>query len=210
MRAGFHILAIFLLLPACGGSTGIQGDADVSTESPADPVTDLAIDPGIDPLGPGITFRISFITDIPGYEHLFVQVSDPMGHQTWASVEDGGAALPLQWRCDICTCDECTDCPVCGPAETIVERVAAGESTSWTWDGTLHPLATCSPGPGAPEEQCLETGWLDAGTYTARFCWGTGPVDAFPDGWIEDPVCDTVTFDYPVEGVVGYLVNHGG
>lgn len=207
-RARFHLAAVLAALLAACGTTGLEGTPDAPLDAPVDPVVDPPTDPGIDPPGPGITFEISFITDVPGYEHLFVQASDAMGHQTWASIP--GQAL--QWRCDLCQCDECSGCAVCGPAETIVERVAAGDSTRWTWDGTLHPLATCTPGPGGPEEPCQETGRLDAGTYTARFCWAAGPEDAFPDGWIPDPVCDTVTFDYPVggDGVVGYLVNHGG
>jgi len=213
MRAGFHLGAVLAaVVAACGGTTGLEGDADVSVETPTEPALDPPSDPPTDPVGPGITFRISFVTDIPDDEHLFVQVSDEMGHQTWASVEDGGTMQPLQWRCDLCMCDECSECAVCGPALTMVERVSAGDSTTWTWDGTLYPLTTCTPGPGAPEEQCQEIGWLHPGTYAARFCWGTGPVDAFPDGWIPDPVCDTVEFDYPVEGdgVVEYLVNNGG
>jgi len=192
-----------VVLAACG-TTGLEGTPDASI----DPAPDTPVDPGLDPAGPGVTFEISFLTDIPGYEYLYVQTSDEMGHQTWVSVP----GRSLQWRCDLCLCEECSECAVCGPAMTVVERVAAGGSASWTWDGTLYPLSTCTPGPGAPGESCQETGGLDAGTYAARFCWGTGPVDAFPDGWIPDPVCDTVTFDYPVggDGVVRYLVNNGG
>jgi hypothetical protein len=204
---------IVLVLYACGGTTGLEGDADSAIDVTSDPILDTVTDPASDPAGPGITFRIGFITDIPDYEHLFVQVSDVLGHQTWVSLVSGAGTLSMQRRCDICLCEECGECAVCGPALEMVERIPAGGSHEWTWDGTLYPISTCVPGPGGPEEMCQEPDVLPAGSYAARFCWATGPADAFPDGVIPsgDLVCADVEIDYPVEGgVVEYVVNYGG
>jgi hypothetical protein len=188
-----------MLLCGCGGGTGLEGDARLDRE--ADTATDT-VEPG-----PQITFRLSFVTDIPGHELLYVQTSDYEGHQRWADIS--GASL--QERCDICTCEECTGCPVCGPAMPAVAALGSGESIEWTWNGVTHPTGTCVEGPGGPEHICKEQGNLEPGTYPAVFCFEVAGPDAFPEGWLESPACVDVEFVYPVPGgVVEHLVNNSG
>jgi len=197
-----------LVLAGCGHATGIEGDVGMDVP---DSAPDVPPEASVDLAGRGITFTMSFVTDIPFDEFLYAQVSDEMGHELWVSVSGPEGSVEMQGRCDICSCEECTGCPVCGPALPAVEMVVAGDAISFVWDGITYPIGTCVEGPGGPVHTCEDWGILEPGGYTATFCWSTGPAGAFPDGWIVEPVCDTVDFGYPVEGgVVQYVVNYGG
>ncbi len=227
MRAATTICALVLTFSAaCGGGSSIEGDTSIDTapdapsDSPADTAADTPADTAIDavdtvddvPLPGAVTFEIGFVTDIPGYEYLFVQSGDYMGMVAWISVLDPSmTAVPLQPRCDICACDECTGCGVCGIADPFLTMAGSGSSTEWAWDGVTHPVSTCRLSPMGPDHDCQETGTLPAGPYTARFCWGSGPADSYPNDVIDSPVCADVAFDYPVPGGrVLHVVNYGG
>ena len=215
-------------MAGCGVENTIEGDtspdsladspADTTFDSPADTPADEGPDTPADgpdadgPLPGGITFEIGFVTDIPGYEYMFVQTGDFMGMVAWISVLDAGASrVELQARCDVCTCTECTGCGICGIADPVVTMVESGSSATWAWDGVTHPVSSCSLSPGGPEYQCQEEEPLAPGAYTARFCWGLGTADAYPDDVIESPACADVAFEYPVPGGrVSHVVNNGG
>jgi len=191
-----------------------------AVDQPADPVPDLVPDvvpdvavddvPPDELPGPGITFILSFITDIPGYEYLYAQQSDMSCHMTWIGVHDGAGGYPLEHDCAICLCDECASCAVCGACLQVVAAVAGGESISYEWDGTVWATGMCSPYPDE-DWTCEIPGALAPGDYLARFCFAVAGPSAFPDGIIPDPWCEDVRFTYPVPGgVVEYTVNNGG
>lgn len=181
-----------------------------------DPVPDLVPDVAVDDVppdelpGPGITFILGFITDIPGYEYLYAQQSDMSCRMTWISVWSGTSSFSMEHDCAICTCDECASCAVCGACLQVVVPVAGGESVSYEWDGTVWNMGMCSPYPDE-DWGCEYTTALAPGDYIARFCFAVAGPGAFPDGIIPDPTCEDVRFTYPVPGgVVQYTVNNGG
>jgi hypothetical protein len=94
---------------------------------------------------------------------------------------------------------------------TTALRIDSGESADWTWSGTTWPTGTCLPDPTFPPLTCQEIGTLSPGTYGGRFCFGFGGPDDYTDGWIPDPICADLEFEYPVPGgVLHYEVNNGG
>jgi hypothetical protein len=218
-----------LLLASCYSSG--RHSADVSqddatyprpdaVDQPADPVFDPVPDlvpdaivddvPPDEPPGPGITFILHFITDIPGYEYLYVQQSDMSCRMMWISIHDGTRGYAMEHDCAICLCDECTGCAVCGACMQVVIPVAGGESVSHAWDGTVWATGMCSPYPDE-DWTCEIPGALAPGDYRARFCYAVAGPGAFPDGIIPDPMCEDIPFTYPVPGgVVEYTVNNSG
>ena len=222
-----------LLLSSCY-SSGRHSD-DVSqddaaephpdaVDQPADPVhdpgpdlvpdivPDIAVDdvPPDEPPGPGITFILSFITDIPSYEYLYAQQSDMSCRTTWITLRDGARSFSMAHDCAICPCDECASCAVCGACMQVVIPVAGGERVTYEWDGTVWNMGMCSPYPDE-DWGCEYTSALAPGDYLARFCFAVAGPNAFPDGIIPDPWCEDVPFTYPVPGgVVEYTVNNGG
>ncbi len=221
-----------LLLSACYSSSDLVGDGgedgaphdgaedrvqpDPATDPVPDPVPDLPFDPLIDDVpeeelpGPGITFILSFITDIPDYEYLYVQTSDMSCYQTWISITDGAGFYPLESDCAICPCDSCDSCAVCGACMPMVAALGSGDSITYEWDGTVYYRGMCAPSPDV-DMMCEYTGSLRYGDYLALFCFSVAGPGAYPDQYIPDPFCVEVPFSYPVPGgVVRYTVDNGG
>lgn len=80
---------------------------------------------------------------------------------------------------------------------------------TFEWDGFEHLITTC---PVDPAASCRYPSAVPAGTYTARFCWGTSTSGATEclDA-VEGEQCADVEFELPdADGVVEHVVNHGG
>lgn len=222
--AGLLLAACALWCLSCGSDSNLSGDTTqdspidpVADETPGDPVLDVAQDELQDPVtddvppGPGITFVLGFITDIPMDEFLYAQTSSESCTLGWIGVIGGAGAVPLQSDCSICSCDECTGCAVCGMCMVAAERLASGDDVRYDWDGVVHERDTCQASPTGPSLSCENATSLEPGEYTARFCFGIGDENAYPDDIISDPICHDVTFTYPVPGgVVQYVLNNGG
>ncbi len=153
-------------------------------------------------------FVLSFISDVE--ESIWVNETDPAwtsGH--WLTIERGGTAIRKSMACETCSCDECPNCPVCGqPCPTAIEVVSGG-AADYLWSGFEYPSADC---PSAPGQTCLDQVAAPAGTYTAVFCWGLSYEGTPPcPADVVDIHCAEVQFVHPdPDGLVEYLVNHGG
>jgi len=218
------LAALALLNLSCGSDSDLAGDTDQDPpadaaveETPGDPAPDVPPDEQQDPVtdevppGPGITFVLGFITDIPMDEFLYAQTSSESCTLGWIGVLGGAGAVPMQSDCSICSCDECTGCAVCGMCMVAAERLASGDDVRYQWDGVVHERDTCQSSPSGPSMPCENAASLEPGEYTARFCFGIGDENAYPDNIISDPICHDVVFTYPVpDGVVEYVVNNSG
>ncbi|MBI5501994.1 MAG: hypothetical protein HY907_17250 [Deltaproteobacteria bacterium] len=189
-------------------TTETAADAD-ATEVPAD--TDAAEVPADADASAGpwpVTFRLRFISDIP--ESVWVAAWDaayPSGH--WLSLSRDGAGFRKSPACDICMCDDCPGCPVCGAPCMEAVELRDGGSVEWFWPGFEYAQITC---PAAPPATCQEERAASAGAYAARFCWGASVGGTSPcNEEILDPQCADVEFALPdPDGVVEYLIDHGG
>ena len=173
-------------------------------------MTDIMADEPVETAPPdtGITFVLSFITDTPDAEFLYVQRNDYDCYIGWLDVLSGETWIGLNFSC--CTCDHCDSCLGCGACDTDVLRVTSGGNVTYEWDGVAYYQETCTTSEGYATP-CLNAGVLAPGYYTARFCWGIGGLDAYPLGEIYNPECTEVSFAYPVEGgVVSYTVDRAG
>jgi len=153
-------------------------------------------------------FVITFISDVD--ESIWVNETDAAwlnGH--WLTLERGGEILRKAKACEICACDECPNCPICGaPCPTATEIPSPG-SVEYAWSGYEYRDADC---PSAPQETCLEEVAAPAGSYVAEFCWGTSFEGSPPcPADVVDVQCAEVTFQHPdPDGVVEFVVNNGG
>ena len=214
---GFLGAAALALAVGCYAS---QGDEDGTTD--ADGRTD-ALDDGADradvrpdvvdvvdtsPPPTTIRFRLRFVSDVPG-EGLFVAEWDAAhtsGH--WLTLLRDGASFGKAAPCEICPCDDCPSCPVCGAPCMEASLLTAGGSVEYVWDGNQYLGSTC---PAAPPAQCYLAQAAPAGSYTARFCWGTAVTNLPCEDEILDVMCEEVPFTVPdADGLVEYTINWGG
>jgi hypothetical protein len=205
------------LAAGCFTSHGEEDAADVAdarTDARDDAAVreDAAVD-GADvadttPPPASILFRLRFVSDVPG-EGLFVAEWDAAhasGH--WLTLLRDGAAFGKAAPCEICPCDDCPACPVCGAPCMDATTLLAGSSVEYRWDGNEYLGSTC---PVAPPAQCFLAQAAPAGSYTARFCWGTGVTNAPCDDEILDVTCQEVPFTVPdADGLVEYTIDWGG
>jgi len=185
-----------------GGSTGTGGQGGT-----AGTTTQPVGGSGGTPPWPTL-FKLGFISDVE--ESIWVNETDPAwlnGH--WLTIERGGEIIRKSKACELCACDECPNCPICGaPCPTAIE-VPSGGDAGYEWTGYEWPSADC---PSAPQETCLEQVPAPAGSYVAKFCWGLSFEGSPPcPADVVDVHCAEVPFQHPdPDGVVEYLVNNGG
>ena len=197
-----------LALAACYSSSGGDGDvADASDAAEArdgDAATDARPD---SPTGPHPTrFVLRFISDIPETVYAAAwEASSTSGH--WLGLLDGATAMRKAESCGICDCVECPACAMCGAPCMELTAIENGGSVEYAWDGRRWVDAgTCG------SWTCEGPQPVPAGSYTARFCWGTGRGGSLPcDEILLGETCSDVTFTLPdPDGVVDFLINNSG
>lgn len=209
-RVGAICCAVALLATAgCARSSLKDGGAGASAAQPdasAEPTTTTTTST---PPPTTVLFRLSFISDVE--ESIYVDETSPSWLSTgfWLGIvwPDGVNARKAP-ACELCMCDSCPNCPVCGaPCDTVTE-IPTGESTEWLWDGMRYRTAEC---PSAPEP-CQQPEAAPAGSYTAEFCWGLTYEGELPcPAQVVEVHCADVSFTYPdSDGLVEHVVNNGG
>ncbi|MBN1774027.1 MAG: hypothetical protein JXB32_22400 [Deltaproteobacteria bacterium] len=197
------LLALALSGPGCYSSTGGDDDdtGDVVDARPDDGGPDVSVPPF------PTRFVLRLVSDIP--ETLYVaawEASSASGH--WLTLRDGGTAFRKAESCGICDCDECPACALCGaPCAELSELVAGTAGVEYLWDGRQWTTdGACGTLPCEGPEPA------PAGTYSARFCWGTARGGTLPcDEILVGETCADVSFTLPdPDGVVEYAIDNGG
>lgn len=206
------LLAAALCGPACYSSSG--GDDEDAADARPDDTGAETLDVRPDDAAPETLappfptrFVLRLVSDIP--ETLYVASFEPSstsGH--WLTLSDRGTPFAKAENCAICDCAECPACSVCGaPCAQLSELVAGSAGVEYLWDGRKWTTdGACGDHPcEAPEP-------VPAGTYSARFCWGTGRGGSSPcDEYLLGETCADVEFSLPdPDGVVEYVIDHGG
>lgn len=201
--------AAALLSTAGCARSSLKGGEEQSTAVPdasAQPTTTTTT---TSPPPTTVLFRLSFISDVD--ESIYVDETSPSWLSTgfWLGIvwPDGVSARKAP-ACELCMCDSCPNCPICGAPCDTVTAISTGGSTEWLWDGMRYPTAEC---PSAPEP-CQQPEAAPAGSYTAEFCWGLTYEGTLPcPAEVVDVHCADVSFNYPdSDGLVEYVVNNGG
>ncbi|MCC7384324.1 MAG: hypothetical protein IT384_20935 [Deltaproteobacteria bacterium] len=156
-----------------------------------------AVDAGTPP--DELTFRFRYLSDVAG-EGVFLQSGG--GGIPWVRVFDArGEDVRIDANCELCPCDACGNCPVCGSAPLATEWIPSGGSIERRWDLTTHRADRCAVSPGATAT-CEAYAPLEPGRYTARFCFGYSATEVAAGSWIEAPICRDEPFTWPTAQTV--------
>ena len=93
-----------------------------------------------DPAGE-IVFSLSFQSDQPVGDQIYVQQSDASGHAQWIEVlGPGGVTLRIEADCGVCDCASCgPGCAVGGAGPDIVEKLVPGSQVDYAWHARGPP-----------------------------------------------------------------------
>ena len=124
----------------------------------------------------------------------------------WFSIRKGGKPMKLATSCRTCSCrttrnGTCGACSVtCNPGAPL-ERMSAGDSVEWTWDGWFYQRSRVNG------QQCMDQRLPRPGeTYDVRMCWSDekGPVGAGHE--LKSSTCKTIELTYGQDAVVVHEV----
>lgn len=136
---------------------------------------------------------------------IYIQSSGWSGQEFFA-LGRAGQSLPIDNTCELCDCNQCASCAVCGRAIAQVLPIAAGSSHEFAWDGRIWVVVpnACRAGLACEQEQRVPPTPL-----TARLTYGESyRVDTqfgAGDELIVDPHTITVDFAYPATGVIEFV-----
>ena len=184
--AALVALAAALGSLACGGGDG-DADADADTDTVATPVR----------------FVFHFVSDVP--ESVWVDATFPW---SLVRVTRGETVISLENWC-ACDCGECPGCMACDEPCPSVLEVPNGGQAEYQWNGLETVSLSC---PAEPSSHCNDQVAAPAGSYVARFCWGTSVDGSLECGeGLLGTECVEVPFELPdADGVVEHTLNWGG
>jgi hypothetical protein len=190
--------------PADGGDAGpISTDAAADgTDSDADDagsVADASVldDAAGDAPADGPSPLVSFVfTNSTGHT-IYIQAFGFSSQEYWALVQ-AGRSLPVNNTCEMCDCNWCQACAVCGRAIATVEELAPGAQQRWTWDGRIWETVPdgCRANLACEQDRTIPAGTaLEAVvTYSASFAVNTSL--GADDEFIGTPLTATTAFTY--------------
>lgn len=180
--------AVLLLVALAGcfvGKDSHGGDAAIPDAAPFVP-------PG------SVTIRVRN----DGTRMLYVQASGWSGQEVTAIIKADGSGIGRD-TCEICNCETCPSCAVCGRSIAQVAELAPGASLDFQWDQTDWSVIHdgCRPTLDCEQPALVPAGPLTArARYSDSFTTTTqfGPMESF----IGPAVTADTVFQHPATDVI--------
>jgi hypothetical protein len=182
-------LALVMVIAACNLYTG-----PTSTET-----RDAASD-SREPWHPPGMVTIRVRND--GTRTLYVQASGWSG-QAYLSIRKAGGDAVASDSCEVCNCETCPSCAVCGRALAAVQPLAPSESIEYRWDQAdwVNIAEGCRP-----TLACEQPMLVPAGPLTARTTYSTSFTETTIYGaretFIGPPLTADTVFMHPATDIV--------